>query len=149
MKVKRGLLYTASHEWVDFMPDGTARVGISDFVPQKRGKISFLNLCDEGEYYQSGEVIGDAEAFKGVWDISAPISGTVLRINDDLLDDPQSINSDPYGSWLAEFGDAERRGGGEEVAGIDRSGERDPAGPRSFWQGERDRRQRITNHHQG
>lgn len=74
----------------------------------KRGKISFLNLCDEGEYYQSGEVIGDAEAFKGVWDISAPISGTVLRINDDLLDDPQSINSDPYGSWLAEFGDAER-----------------------------------------
>lgn len=79
MKVKRGLLYTASHEWVDFMPDGTARVGISDFVPQKRGKISFLNLCDEGEYYQSGEVIGDAEAFKGVWDISAPISGTVLR----------------------------------------------------------------------
>lgn len=74
----------------------------------KRGKISFLNLCDEGEYYQSGEVIGDAEAFKGVWDISAPISGTVLRINDDLLDDPQSINSDPYGSWLTEFGDAER-----------------------------------------
>ena len=62
MKVKRGLLYTASHEWVDFMPDGTARVGISDFVPQKRGKISFLNLCDEGEYYQSGEVIGDAPA---------------------------------------------------------------------------------------
>ena len=60
MKVKRGLLYTASHEWVDFMPDGTARVGISDFVPQKRGKISFLNLCDEDEYYQSGEVIGDA-----------------------------------------------------------------------------------------
>lgn len=108
MKVKRGLFYTASHEWVDFMPDGTARVGISDFVPQKRGKISFLNLCDEGEYYQSGEVIGDAEAFKGVWDISAPISGTVLRINDDLLDDPQNINSDPYGSWLAEFGDAER-----------------------------------------
>ena len=100
MKVKRGLLYTASHEWVGFMPDGTARVGISDFVPQKRGKISFLNLCDEGEYYQSGEVIGDAEAFKGVWDISAPISGTVLRINDDLLD--------PYGSWLTEFGDAER-----------------------------------------
>ena len=49
MKVKRGLLYTASHEWVDFMPDGTARVGISDFVPQKRGQISFLNLCDEGE----------------------------------------------------------------------------------------------------
>ncbi len=72
------------------------------------GKISFLNLCDEDEYYQSGEVIGDAEAFKGVWDISAPISGTVLRINDDLLDDPQSINSDPYGSWLAEFCDAER-----------------------------------------
>lgn len=108
MKVRRGLFYTASHEWVDFMPNGTARVGISDFVPQKRGKISFLNLCDEGEYYQSGEVIGDAEAFKGVWDISAPISGTVLKINDDLLDDPQSINSDPYGSWLAEFGDAER-----------------------------------------
>ena len=52
MKVKRGLFYTASHEWVDFMPDGTARVGISDFVPQKRGKISFLNLCDEGEYYR-------------------------------------------------------------------------------------------------
>ena len=68
----------------------------------------FSQPCDEGEYYQSGEVIGDAEAFKGVWDIYAPISGTVLRINDDLLDDPQSINSDPYGSWLAEFGDAER-----------------------------------------
>jgi glycine cleavage system H lipoate-binding protein len=66
--------------------------------PLRRGRI----------LSQSGEVIGDAEAFKGVWDIYAPISGTVLRINDDLLDDPQSINSDPYGSWLAEFGDAER-----------------------------------------
>ena len=74
MKVKRGLLYTASHEWVDFMPNGTARVGISDFVPQKRGKISFLNLCDEGEYYQSGEVIGDAEAFKGDYYI-CPVCG--------------------------------------------------------------------------
>ena len=92
MKVKRGLLYTASHEWVELAPDGTARVGISDFVPQKRGKISFVNLCDEGEYYCAGEVIGDAEAFKGVWDISAPISGTVLRVNDSLLDDPQSLN---------------------------------------------------------
>ena len=89
MKVKRGLLYTASHEWVELAPDGTARVGISDFVPQKRGRISFVNLCDEGEYYCAGEVIGDAEAFKGVWDISAPISGTVLRVNDSLLDEPQ------------------------------------------------------------
>ena len=109
MKVKRGLLYTASHEWVELAPDGTARVGISDFVPQKRGKISFVNLCDEGEYYCAGEVIGDAEAFKGVWDISAPISGTVLRVNDSLLDDPRSLNVDPYGSWL-EFGNAERAG---------------------------------------
>ena len=110
MKVKCGLLYTASHEWVELAPDGTARVGISDFVPQKRGKISFVNLCDEGEYYCAGEVIGDAEAFKGVWDISAPISGTVLRVNDSLLDDPRSLNVDPYGSWLVEFGNAERAG---------------------------------------
>lgn len=110
MKVKRGLLYTASHEWVELALDGTARVGISYFVPQKRGRISFVNLCDEGEYYCAGEVIGDAEAFKGVWDISAPISGTVLRVNDSLLDDPQSLNFDPYGSWLVEFGDIERAG---------------------------------------
>lgn len=95
---------------VELAPDGTARVGISDFVPQKRGKISFVNLCDEGEYYCAGEVIGDAEAFKGVWDISAPISGTVLRVNDSLLDDPRSLNVDPYGSWLVEFGNAERAG---------------------------------------
>ena len=53
MKVKRGLLYTASHEWVELALDGTARVGISYFVPQKRGRISFVNLCDEGEYYLS------------------------------------------------------------------------------------------------
>ena len=80
------------------------------------GGIFFGGVHDFGALFASirhkgesiGEVIGDAEAFKGVWDISAPISGTVLRINDDLLDDPQSINSDPYGSWLAEFGDAER-----------------------------------------
>lgn len=72
------------------------------------GRYLFSTSATRANIIQSGEVIGDAEAFKGVWDISAPISGTVLRINDDLLDDPQSINSDPYGSWLAEFGDAER-----------------------------------------
>lgn len=110
MKVKRGLFYTVSHEWVKLEPDGTARIGISDFVPQKRGKISFLNLCDEGEYYRAGEIIGDAEAFKGVWDISAPISGTVLGVNDSVLENPQSVNIDPYSSWLVEFGDAEQSG---------------------------------------
>lgn len=103
MKIKSGLLYTKTHEWVQ-LAGGTARVGITAYIPESMGKISFLNLCDEGERYDAGDIIGDAEAFKGVVDICTPVGGTVVSVNDELLDEPERINGDPYGSWLAELG---------------------------------------------
>ncbi len=105
MKIKEDIFYTESHEWVQFTDCGTARVGISDNLQSKLGKISFVNLCGEGEVFLAGDVIGDVEAFKGVAEIFAPVSGRILRVNEDVICSPHSINVNPYGAWLAEFED--------------------------------------------
>ena len=70
--------------------------------------MAFINLCDEGEGLAINDVLGDIESIKAVSDVYCPINGTVIRVNDALLDNPEQINSDPYGSWLVELGDIER-----------------------------------------
>lgn len=94
--------FTKTHEWVRFTDSGTAFVGVTEYLTEKKKTASFINLCDEGEYLNTGDTAGDIEYSKGIADVYAPVSGTVEKVNDKLLEDPTALNFDPYGSWLFE-----------------------------------------------
>lgn len=105
MEIKKDLFYAETHEWVKFNDDGTALVGISDHAQDAMGDVAFVNLCDEGESLSAGDVLGDIESIKAVSDVYSPVGGTVTRVNDELLDSPELLNSAPYDSWLVELTD--------------------------------------------
>ena len=93
------LKYSKSHEWIKMEGD-TAIIGISDFAQDALGDVVFINLPEEGDAVTAGESLGDVESVKAVSDIICPVSGTVVAVNEDVSDSPESLNSDPYGSWL-------------------------------------------------
>ncbi len=105
MKIEKDLFYAETHEWVKYNNDGTALVGISDHAQEAMGDVAFVNLCDEGETLAVGDVLGDIESIKAVSDVYSPVGGTVTKVNDALLDNPDLINSAPYDSWLVELTD--------------------------------------------
>ena len=93
------LNYSKSHEWVK-MDGDTAVIGISDFAQNALGDVVFVNLPQEGDSVSVGEAFGDVESVKTVSDLICPVSGVVCAVNADLLDAPEKLNSDPYGTWL-------------------------------------------------
>ena len=93
------LKYSKSHEWVK-MEDGVAVIGISDFAQDALGDVVFVNLPGEGDDVTCGDAFGDVESVKAVSDLVSPVSGTVCAVNEDLLDAPEKLNSDPYGAWI-------------------------------------------------
>lgn len=102
MDVKSNLMYTKSHEWVEFSDDTTAKIGLSDFAQNSLGSLVFANLPEEGDEVAAGESLGDVESVKAVSDIMSPVSGVVVAVNEEVLDAPEKINEDPYGAWLVE-----------------------------------------------
>lgn len=102
MKFPQELKYTKSHEWVKFEEGGKALVGLSDYAQDALGDLVFVNLPQEGDEVQAGEVFADVESVKAVSDVYCPVSGRVSRVNEALMDAPESINQDPYGAWFAE-----------------------------------------------
>jgi len=103
------LRYTAEHEWVRRTGDDTVRVGITDFAQSSLGDVVYVQLPEVGAEVTAGESFGEVESTKSVSDLYAPVSATVVAVNDALEGDPALINSDPYGEvWLLELrGDAE------------------------------------------
>jgi len=101
MEIKQGLLYTKSHEWVEFLDDTTALVGISDHAQHALGDLVFVNLPEVGDTVTAGKMFCDVESVKAVSDIYAPVTGTVAEINEELLDAPEKINQSAYDAWIA------------------------------------------------
>jgi glycine cleavage system H protein len=99
-KIVDGLKYTRKHEWA--RPEGnTAVVGLTDFAQNKLGEIVFVELPDMGAQVEAGKGSAVIESVKAVADLYAPLDGTVVEVNEDLLDQPEVINSDPYeGGWV-------------------------------------------------
>lgn len=108
MSVEKGLFYSETHEWVKYLDNGNALVGISDHAQEEMGDVAFINLCDEGDTMSAGDVLGDIESIKAVSDIYCPVGGTVVRVNDELLDSPEQLNAQPYESWLVELENVEK-----------------------------------------
>ena len=93
------LSYSKSHEWVK-MDGDTAIIGISDFAQDALGDVVFVNLPAEGYDVTAAEAFGDVESVKAVSDLICPVTGRVIAINEELLDSPELLNSDPYGAWI-------------------------------------------------
>lgn len=97
------LKYAPTHEWIKLLEDGTALVGISDFAQEELGDLVFVNLPEVGDAVTAGEPLCDVESVKAVSDILSPLSGVVCAVNEALADAPESLNSDPYGAWIAKI----------------------------------------------
>ena len=111
MNIPAELKYSKSHEWVR-MDGEIAVVGISDFAQDALGDVVFVNLPAEGDGVTAGDAFGDVESVKAVSDLVSPVTGTVCAVNEELLDAPEKLNSDPYGAWLIKVENVE---GSEEL----------------------------------
>ena len=101
--IPEDLRYTDKHEWVS-TGGATVRVGITDFAQDALGDIVFVQLPEPGAAVRAGEPLGEVESTKSVSDIYAPVSGTVVARNEQLTDQPELINTDPYGAgWMIEI----------------------------------------------
>ncbi len=104
MKFPEELKYTREHEWIRNNGDGTATVGITDFAQSELGDIVFVELEETGFVFDKDDVFGTVEAVKTVSELFAPVAGEIIAVNEDLEDDPELVNSDPYGSgWLVKI----------------------------------------------
>ena len=100
-EVPGDLLYRDSHEWVRNEGDGTVVVGISDHAQAALGDMVFIELPEVGNTYGQGEAVAVIESVKAASDAYSPVSGEVTAVNDSLEDEPELVNSDPYGDgWL-------------------------------------------------
>lgn len=98
--VPNELKYTKDHEWIKI--DGnTGIIGITDYAQGELGDVVFVDIAEDLTEIKSGEPFGTIEAVKTVSDLYAPCDGKVIEVNSSLADDPQKVNSDPYGDgWL-------------------------------------------------
>ena len=101
METPEDLKYTQEHEWVKDHGDGTVTVGITDFAQGELGDIVFVELEEEGFEVEKDDVFGTVEAVKTVSELYAPVSGEISEINESLEEEPEVVNSDPYGNgWM-------------------------------------------------
>jgi glycine cleavage system H protein len=99
-KIPDDLLYTKDDEWI--LVDGDeGLVGLTDYAQDALSDIVYVELPDEGDEFEMGETFGVVESVKAAADLYMPVSGEVLAVNEDLPDEPEVLNSDPYGDgWM-------------------------------------------------
>ena len=90
------LKYASSHEWARLEEDGTVSVGISDHAQEALGDVVFVELPEVGTVLAAGDDAGVVESVKAASDIYAPVGGEVIGINEQLEDEPEVVNTDPY-----------------------------------------------------
>jgi len=99
-EVREGLYYSKEWAWVK-VEDGKARIGITDYAQKQLREVVFAELPNVGDEIVKGEPFGTVESMKSVSDLVAPISGKIEEVNEEVVDNPQLINEDPYGKgWL-------------------------------------------------
>ncbi len=95
------LLYTSSHEWVEVLSDGTARIGITDHAQELLGDMVYVEVPEVGDEVKSGEECAVVESVKAASDVYSPISGVVVAVNETLAENPGLVNGDPYSDgWI-------------------------------------------------
>ena len=100
------LKYSKTHEWV--RTDGNVTViGLTDYAQNELGDIVFVNLPAEGDGVVAGETFADVESVKAVADVFSPVTGTIVEVNEALLDSPELVNECPYEAWLIKVADVQ------------------------------------------
>lgn len=100
MKLPTELKYAPTHEWSRLEADGTLTVGITDHAQSTLGDVVFLQLPEVGRSVKAGEEIAMIESVKAASGIHAPVSGTVVAVNQATVDAPESVNDDAYAAWM-------------------------------------------------
>lgn len=104
MSVPSDLKYTREHEWIKDNGDGTATIGITEFAQGELGDIVFVELEEEGFEFSADDTFGTVEAVKTVSELYAPVDGEIIEINEELEDNPEIVNEDPYGKgWMVKI----------------------------------------------
>lgn len=100
MNFPTNVKYTNEHEWIRFEGE-EAFVGITDYAQTQLGDIVFVDVPTEGETLEKGETFGSIEVVKTVSDLFLPVSGEIIEVNQELEENPELVNSDPYGKgWI-------------------------------------------------
>src|SRR5262249_46089003 len=100
MEFPDGLKYSKEHEWV-LVEDKVAIIGITEFAQHELGDVVYVELPEVGEKVVKDDPFGAVESVKAVSDVFAPVSGSVVEVNDTLPENPETINDDPYGDgWM-------------------------------------------------
>ena len=103
MNIPADLKYTEDHEWVRVEGDSVV-VGVTDFAQGELGDVVFVEIETEGEELDKGETFGTVEAVKTVSDLFMPVGGEVSEVNEELADEPELVNKDPYGKgWMVKI----------------------------------------------
>lgn len=98
-KVIDGLYYSESHEWVK-VDGNVAIIGVTDYAQAEMGDITYVDLCDVDEEFSAEEEFGALESVKASSDLYCPVSGTVVEVNQAVVDAPELVNQDAYENWL-------------------------------------------------
>lgn len=100
MSTPKELRYSEEHEWVK-TEDGKVRIGITHFAQSELGDIVFVELPEVGDELSANEPFGSVESVKTVSELYAPLSGKVVEVNEDLIDNPEFVNESPYEkAWM-------------------------------------------------
>ena len=95
------LLYTKDHEWLRKEADGSVTIGITEHAATALGDLVYVELPEVGQDVDAGGEMAVVESVKAASDVYAPVAGSVTEINNDLSDEPEKINADPYGDgWI-------------------------------------------------
>lgn len=94
------LKYAISHEWAKVEDDNIVRVGITDFAQEELGDLVFIELPELGRKVKAKEQCAVVESVKTASDLFSPVSGEVVAVNQVLVDEPEQVNDDAYGTWL-------------------------------------------------
>lgn len=101
MNFPDNLKYSKEHEWVMMVEDSVALIGITEFAQSELGDVVYVELPEVGEKITKDDPFGSVESVKAVSDLFAPVSGTVIEVNDSLPDSPELVNEDSYGDgWM-------------------------------------------------
>ena len=98
--IESDLRYASTHEWARLETDGTVTVGITDHAQEALGDVVFIELPALDSTLSAGQPVGVVESVKAASDNHAPISGTVIAVNEGLTEAPEGVNTHPYQSWF-------------------------------------------------
>lgn len=103
MSIPEALRYSSDHEWIS-VEGSKIRMGITDYAQDALGDVVYVQVPTVGASVAAGDTMSEVESTKSVSDIYAPVTGTIVAVNDALADQPETINSDPYGAgWICEI----------------------------------------------